>query len=72
MVPAEELEFEADKEPWTIYKLEDGTTIKFKQALAKICKVVGISKPDGEPIYVFQLGTMAHVDVPEQLKKKVV
>ena len=69
-VAAEELEFEAEKEPWTVYKLEDGTTIKFKQALAKICKIPGVYKPDGEPIYVFQLGTMAHVDVPEELKKK--
>jgi hypothetical protein len=69
IVPAQELEFEAEKEPWTVYKLEDGTTIKFKQALAKICRLTENFKSDGEPIYVFQIGSMAHVDAPSELKK---
>lgn len=70
MVPAEELTFETDKEPWTVYTLEDGTVIKFKQALAKVCRLTDTFKPDGEPIYVFQIGALTHADAPEHLKKK--
>lgn len=71
LVPAEELDFEVEKEPWTVYKLEDGTVLKFKQALAKVCRLTEAFKKDGEPIYVFQVGGMTHADVPASLKKKV-
>jgi hypothetical protein len=70
IVPAEDLTFDADKEPWTVYTLEDGTVIKFKQALAKICRLTDTFKPDGEPIYVFQIGAIMHAESPEHLKKK--
>ena len=70
VVPAEELDVEAEKESWTVYKLEDGTTIKFKHALAKICRLKDVFKPDGEPIYVYQIGSFAHLDVDESLKNK--
>ena len=70
LVPAEELEFEAEKEPWSTYRLEDGTILKFKQALAKVSKLTGIFKPDGEPIYVFQIGAITLAEVPEELKQK--
>ena len=69
-VPAEELLFDVEKEPWSSYKLEDGTTLKFKQVLAKVCRVTGVFKPDGEPIYVFQIGGITHADVPDNLKQK--
>jgi hypothetical protein len=70
MVPAEELDFEADKEPWAVYKLEDGSVLRFKQALAKVCKLSGVFKPDGDPIYVFQMGGITHIEIPEELKQK--
>lgn len=70
VVPAEELDYEAEKEPWSTYKLEDGTVIKFKQVLAKICRLTETFKSDGEPIYVYQIGAMAHLDVPDSLKSK--
>jgi len=70
MVPAEELEFDNDKEPWTVYRLEDGTVLKFKQVLSKVCRLVGKRKPDGEPIYVFNLGAITISEIPTELKKK--
>ncbi len=68
--PAEELGFTTVGEPWTIYNLEDGTVLKFKQALAKVCRLTETFKPDGDPIYVFQVGTLAHTDAPASLWKK--
>jgi hypothetical protein len=70
-VPAVDLEFEAGHEPWTVYKLEDGSILKFKQALAKVSRLTENFKEDGEPIYIFQVGTMTHVDASEDVKKKV-
>ena len=70
MVPAEELEFEAEKEPWSVYKLEDGTIFKTKQALASIYRIKDKFRPDGDPIYVFKMAGMANADVPEKLKRK--
>jgi hypothetical protein len=69
-VPAEELEFDAEKEPWSVYRLEDGTVIKMKQALVSINRLVDVYKPDGEPIYMFKISGITHAEVPEELKKK--
>jgi hypothetical protein len=69
LVSAEQLDFEAEKEPWAVYKLEDGTVLRFKQTLVTVSKVVGQFK-DGDPIYVFQIGGLFHADVPEELKEK--
>ncbi len=71
MVLAEDLTFDTDKEPWTTYTLEDGTILKIKYALAKVCRLTDTFKPDGEPIYVFQVGGLTHIEAPEHLKKKV-
>ena len=72
MVPALDLEFESEKEPWTVYKLEDGSVIKLKQALAKVSRLTENFKDDGEPIYVFQIGTITHVEASAEAKKKKV
>jgi hypothetical protein len=69
-VPAQELEFETEKEPWTVYRLEDGAVLKLKQVLAKVARLTENFKPDGEPIYVMQFGSLTVVDVPDELKKK--
>lgn len=70
MVPADELDYVEEKEPWSVYKLEDGTVVKAKQSLVSICKLVDKFKPDGEPIYVFKMAGMMNIDVPYELKKK--
>jgi hypothetical protein len=70
MVPAEELEFESQKEPWCIYQLEDGTVFKMKLNLVSIFKLIGRFGPTGEPIYAFKIAGINHADVPASLKKK--
>ncbi len=67
-IPAEELDFEIEKEPWAVYRLEDGTILKLKHVLVSVART-NRYKPDGEPIYVFQVSGVAHTEVPPSLKK---
>ena len=70
MVPAEQLEFEGEKEPWSVYKLEDGTVVKLKTILAGVSRLVDRYKPDGEPIYVLSVGGMPIIEVPPELRQQ--
>ena len=70
MVPAEQLEFEGEKEPWSIYKLEDGTVFKMKQNLVSIFRLSDRFKPDGEPIYFFKAIGIVDASVPQELKER--
>lgn len=69
-VEAEQLDFEAEKEPWSVYKLEDGTVLRFKTVLGTAARLVDRYKPDGEPIYVFQMGGMPILEVPPELRRE--
>jgi len=69
MVPAEQLDFESDKEPWTVYRLEDGTVLKVKTILASVARLIDRYKPDGEPIYVLGVGGMPVLEVPLGLRR---
>ena len=68
MVPAEELNFDTEKEPWSVYAIEDGSVIKLKQSLVSIFRLTEKHKPDGEPIYVFRIAGLSHADIPPELK----
>jgi len=46
----EELDFEAVKEPWAEYQLEDGTVFQLKPVLIKIVRTENIH-PDGSPVF---------------------
>ena len=70
MVPADELEITDTKEPWSMYTLEDGSTLKFKQNLVNIYKLVDKFRPTGEPIYVFKMAGLVDVVVAPELMKK--
>jgi len=71
MVPADRLAFEANKEPWTEYRLEDGTVLKVRIILANVARLVDRYKPDGEPIYVLGLGAMPVLEVSPDLIQRV-
>lgn len=71
MVAAEQLSFEPDTEPWTIYKLEDGTVLRIRMILANAARLVDRYKPDGEPIYVLGLGSIPVLDVPAELRQQI-
>jgi len=63
------LDFETEKEEWNVYRLEDGTIVKVKAALANARLRVNekgepIPNPDGTPQYEFQFETKVRV-LPE-------
>ena len=70
MVPADRLDFEAEKEPWTIYKLEDGTILKVKTIVGTVARLIDRFKPDGEPIYILGVGGVPMLEVPAELYKR--
>lgn len=67
LVPAEQLSFEAEAEPWTVYTLEDGSVLKVRNVLGSVTRVIGQYKPNGEPIYVLGLGTIPIMEIPGEL-----
>lgn len=69
MVDADQIEFEAEKEPWSIYRFEDGTVMRMKTVVGTVARLVDHYKPDGEPIYVFGMGGVPIMEVPPELKK---
>jgi hypothetical protein len=70
MVPADQLDFEFEKEPWTSYKLEDGAVVRLKVVLASVARLVDRYKPDGEPIYVLGFGGIPVLEVPPELRQQ--
>lgn len=70
-VPApkgESVEFEALKESWNEYLLEDGRILRFKAVVSKIIKTDQIG-PDGNPIYFVTSSSVVQVFGPHELKK---
>lgn len=55
--PAEEIgelvEIVDQKEPWSEYRLQDGTLIRTKQTLMQLVKM-DTPGPDGKPVYTMQ------------------
>ena len=70
VVPAAELDFDTEKEPWSIFRLEDGTVLRLKQTLVRVCKLQDRFKEDGDPIYVMEVGGIVHTEIPAILKKQ--
>lgn len=75
LIKAMDLKFDALKEDWNIYKLEDGTTLRIKLVPVKISRGVGergeiIYTDAGEPFYNVRWTVVIAADVPESLIKK--
>jgi hypothetical protein len=68
-VEGKAVDFEAAKEDWSIYKLSDGTTIRFKAVVTKIIRTNEVN-PDGEPLYHVQWQPVFAQNVPDDLIKK--
>jgi hypothetical protein len=61
---AEELSFEAQKEGWAEYSVEGGVTIKTKNLVARVFRLLNKTKPDGSPFYVLEGMTVVTVIDP--------
>ena len=62
------LDFEAEKESWAIYSMEDGSTLKMRTIVAEIIRVDGEFNQAGEPIYTVKSTAILNVEVPGNLK----
>ncbi len=69
-IEGEEIGFSADKEDWNIYKLDDGTKIKFKTVVIKIIRTNKRHPLKNDPIYSIETRHIADASVPEALKIK--
>ena len=66
-MPVEEL-----TERWSEFKFEDGTIIRAKISIVSVHRVPDTWDPQGNPFYVINMSpTMAIVEAPERLRKKV-
>jgi hypothetical protein len=59
------LDFEAEKEAWSVYRLENKASLKVKQVVAHVFRLTERKKPDGSPVYVIQATAIADVSDPE-------
>ena len=70
-VPGEQVEFEPSSEPFSQYKLADGTTVKVKLVLLDAVRAENEYNDNGDPIYLFQFQQIIGVLTPPELKRKV-
>ncbi len=68
-VPGQTVEFEPTAEPWSQYKLADGTQVKVKMVLLNAARLDEFNEK-GEPVYVFQFQQILGVVAPDELKRK--
>ena len=70
MAEAQDIDFEEEKERWSVYKLKDGTTLKVKLIVTGI-KRLQKHNVDGTPIYVVNSQTVVRtLDIPKELMAK--
>jgi hypothetical protein len=65
----EEVEFQVEKEPFNVYILEDGTTLKLKIVVSGVVRLEAFG-PDGSPLYQVQATNVLIPDVPDRLKRR--
>lgn len=69
-VPATPIGFKIIEEAWSVYSLDDTTTMRVKHNLVHVYRVNGVHNPNGTPVYVTDEASVTVIeDVPEHLKK---
>ena len=64
-VEAESMSFKASEEPWTIYKLDDGSVIKLRPVVSGIFKLPGQDPVTGLPQFLIRSSNVVSVEPPE-------
>ena len=64
----EPVEIVESQEPWSSFRLADGSTIRARVVAAKAFRTDGY-RPDGAPIYVLMSQLVLSVDSPENLMR---
>jgi hypothetical protein len=72
-VQADQMFFKAIEEPWSLYKLDDGSTLKVKIVLTDVFKLPTSDPVTGLPQIMIRAGNVISLEVPEgQPSKKEV
>jgi hypothetical protein len=64
----EEMDFKAVTEPWCVYQLEDGYTVKLRLVVTQVIKTAQ-KDGDGNPVYAVRSSNVMAVTPPETYKK---
>jgi len=67
--PGVEVDVKSSVEHWNEYELSDGTALKVKVVVTRVVRTDNF-KPDGEPVYFFEVATVGATTVPNNLKEK--
>jgi hypothetical protein len=68
-VPGQTVEFDSTVEPWSQYKLADGTEVKVKMILMNAARLDEFNE-QGDPVYQFQFQQIIGIVAPDTLKRK--
>jgi hypothetical protein len=69
-LPSDPVEIKQSNEPWSEYKLADGSTLRVKNVVISVVRVRGTYDPGGNPTYLFKHASIMDVTAPQKLKKK--
>jgi len=67
-IEGEEVDFKAVSEPWSVYQLQDGYTVRMKLVVTQIVRT-SQRDPDGNPVYIARSSNVMTVSPPETYKK---
>jgi uncharacterized protein (DUF2126 family) len=70
LVDAIRVEVEHADDPWMIFHLEDGTTLKIRFVLSDVFRLQDKWTPDGDPVYVARSQNVVVALVPDELKRE--
>ena len=68
-IEGEEVDFKPTQEPWCVYQLEDGYTIRFKAVVTQVIRTEN-RDAQGNPIYVVRSSNVLSISPPETFKRK--
>jgi len=69
MFPGQTVEYEGVSEPFSQYKLADGTTVKVKMVMVDAVRLE-THDDQGNPVYQFQFQQIIGIVAPDSLKRK--
>ncbi len=61
--------FVAEQEPWSVYRLEDGTVIRAKIVMSRVTLRENERTPEGYPVYDLKWTHIVDVCPPEMTKR---
>lgn len=66
----ESVDVTSSSEPWSEYKLSDGTILRIKTVVVEVRRSKNQYNADGDPVYTVKSANLLDTRVPTSLKKK--